>query len=100
MSASATKPTPGASVELKPDSRHRLAFGKLLAAAGLGDNVRLAARWENGIFTLRPMVSVPASEAWLYANTDALASVMRGLEQAGRGELEDLSPLLEDETEG
>lgn len=100
MGATAAKPTPGTSVELKPDSRRRLAFGKLLAAAGLGDNVRLAASWENGMFTLKPVVSIPASEAWLYANTDALASVRRGLEQASRGELEDLSSLLEDETEG
>lgn len=100
MSTVVTRPTPESSVELKPDSRRRLAFGKLLASAGLGRNVRFAARWENGIFTLKPMVSIPASEAWLYANAEALASVKRGLEQAGRGELEDLSPLLEDETEG
>lgn len=100
MSVTPIKQTHGAAVELKPDSRHRLAFGKLLAAAGLGDNVRLAARWENGIFTLKPMISIPASEGWLYANSDALASVRRGLEQASRGELEDLSSLLEDETGG
>lgn len=100
MSAAVTRPTPESSVELKPDSRNRLAFGKLLASAGLGRNVRFAARWGNGVFTLKPMVSIPASEAWLYANPEALASVKRGLEQAGSGELEDLSPLLDDETEG
>jgi hypothetical protein len=99
MSA-AIRHAPKATVELKPDSRQRLAFGKLLAAAGLGPNVRFAAKWSNGHFTLKPMVSVPASEEWLYANPEALASVKRGLAQAARGEIEDLSSLLEDKNEG
>lgn len=33
---------------------------------------------------------IPASEAWLYRNKDALASVRTGLREAARGEVRDL----------
>ncbi len=40
---------------------------------------------ERGRIVLDPQVSIPASEAWLYRNPKALASVRRGLAEAGGG---------------
>lgn len=38
-----------------------------------------------GEYLIRPIVEIPASEAWLYKNKKALASVRRGLKQAAEG---------------
>ncbi len=43
-----------------------------------------------GEILIRPMVEIPASEAWLYRNKKALASVRRGLKQAAKGEVKEL----------
>jgi hypothetical protein len=38
-----------------------------------------------GQIILDPQVTIPASEAWLFNNPDALASVRRGLNDAAQG---------------
>jgi hypothetical protein len=38
-----------------------------------------------GQIILDPQVTIPASEAWLFNNPDALASVQRGLSDAAQG---------------
>lgn len=52
---------------------------------------------------LEPMAEVPAREAWLYRNPQALASVLEGLKQAEEGNVSELnidySEFLEDEEE-
>jgi hypothetical protein len=40
-----------------------------------------------GVIVLSPATTVPLREAWLYENPKALKMVLRGIEQAGRGEL-------------
>lgn len=40
-----------------------------------------------GQIILDPVVTIPASEAWLYKNTEALSSVRRGLREAAEGRL-------------
>lgn len=40
-----------------------------------------------GVIVLSPATTVPLREAWLYENPSALKMVLRGIEQAGRGEL-------------
>lgn len=43
-----------------------------------------------GQILLSPEVAIPLHEAWLFKNPDALRSVLRGIEQAKEGKLEDL----------
>lgn len=47
-------------------------------------------RREDGAIVLQPRVSVPASEAWLFKNRKALASVQQGMVEAAAGDLHDL----------
>jgi len=69
----------------RPDAKRRVTLGKALD--GYPDGVEFAVyRNDKGQIILDPMVRVPAREAWLYANTKALAAVRRGLDEAARGE--------------
>jgi hypothetical protein len=42
---------------------------------------------KNGDILLRPSVSVPSSEAWIYENPGVIGSVRKGLQEAGEGKL-------------
>ena len=69
--------------DVRPDDRGRVALGKALK--DLEDpsfNVYLD---DDGRIVLDPQVSIPASEAWLYRNKKALASIRRGLTEAALG---------------
>jgi hypothetical protein len=59
------------------DSKGRILLGKRFA----GETVLVEER-PGGEYLLRPAVTVPAAEAWLWKNKIALASVRRGIEQA------------------
>jgi hypothetical protein len=70
--------------ELKPDAKKRLTLGRALA--GLDPDVRFDVyRNEAGQIVLDPRVSIPAREAWLFRNPEALAAVRRGLDEAAQG---------------
>jgi hypothetical protein len=70
--------------DVRPDAKKRVTLGKALT--GLDEDVRFNVyRNDNGQIVLDPQVSIPASEAWLYRNPEALASVRRGLQQAAEG---------------
>lgn len=70
--------------DIRPDSKRRLTLGKALA--GLDEDVRFDVyRNSDGQIVLDPQVSIPASEAWLYRNPAALASVRRGLQELAEG---------------
>lgn len=43
---------------------------------------------------MRPVVTIPQREAWLYDNTEALGSVRRGLIEASEGKLSKKGPNL------
>jgi len=43
-----------------------------------------------GQIVLDPVKAIPVSEAWLWENPEAFASVKRGLQQADKGETHDL----------
>jgi hypothetical protein len=78
------------------DERKRMSLAKALESLkgvlGDADGVRFAVYVnETGQILLSPEVAVPLHELWLYKNPDALAMVLRGLEQVGRSErLKDL----------
>jgi hypothetical protein len=74
---------------VRPDTKHRIALGRL--AEGVSSFT--VERRTNGVIVLSPQVEVPADEAWLWKNKAALKSVLRGIAQSERGELEDMGDL-------
>ncbi len=62
------------------DSKGRILLGKSYAGTTL-----LAEQHEDGTIILRPAVTVPTNEAWLWKNKIALAAVTRGLDEARAG---------------
>ncbi len=42
---------------------------------------------DRGEVLLRPVVEIPASEAWLFQNEEAFESVKKGLKQASKGKI-------------
>ena len=86
-----------AEVTLRPDSKGRIALGKLAE----GVSSFRAHRESSGRVVLEPYVEIPARERWLYKNPKALAMVEEGIRQAARGEthyLGDFSQYADDET--
>ena len=69
--------------DVRPDGRRRVALGKALE--DLEDASFNVYRDDDGRIVLDPQVSIPASEAWLYRNPKALASVRRGLGDVAEG---------------
>lgn len=47
-------------------------------------------RQEDGKIVLDPLVEIPAREHWIYKNPEALASLMRGIEDAKNGRVVDV----------
>ncbi len=66
---------------VKADQRGRLTFG-----AEVKEKTYQISENENGQILLTPVVTIPAHEAWLYQNPEAMASYHRGIEdiKAGR----------------
>ncbi len=71
---------------LVPDAKKRLTLGKALAAFSAADLSFTVYQNKFGQIVLDPQQSVPLSEAWLFKNPKALASVKRGLEQSAKGQ--------------
>jgi hypothetical protein len=69
--------------DVRPDRRRRVALGRALK--DLEDASFNVYQDERGRIVLDPQVSIPASEAWLYRDPKALASVRRGLAEAAAG---------------
>lgn len=65
------------------DDRNRLTLGEL--PKGL-KRVRIYKN-DRGEVLLRPVVEIPASEAWLFQNEEALESVKKGLKDASEGKI-------------
>ena len=69
-------------VGVKPDAKKRIVLPKGLVGKDITYHIYVN---EFGQIVLDPQVSIPASEAWLYRNPQALASVRRGLADAAQG---------------
>ena len=65
--------------DVRPDRRKRVTLGAALQ--DLEDVSFNVYRDKRGRIILEPQVSIPAAEAWLFRNKQALASIARGLDQ-------------------
>ena len=65
----------------QPDAKKRLSLGAALGGATAYNIYRNSL----GQLILDPVKVIPASEMWLYENTQALASVKRGLRESAEG---------------
>ena len=67
---------------VKPDAKKRVVLPKSLVGEGITYRI-----YSNslGQIVLDPQVTIPASEAWLFNNPDALALVRQGLSDAAQG---------------
>jgi len=67
---------------VKPDAKKRIVLPKVTVQKGITYHI-----YSNSIgqIVLDPQVTIPASEAWLFNDSDALASVRRGLSDAAQG---------------
>jgi hypothetical protein len=71
---------------VQPDAKKRLSLGAAMTGAGAFNLYRNAL----GQIVLDPVKTIPASEAWLFENPQALASVKRGLKESAEGKLHNL----------
>jgi hypothetical protein len=72
------------------DSKDRITLGgKLKNILGRKMNIEgfMVFVGKNGDILLRPSVSVPSTEAWVYKNPEVIGSIRKGLKQAGEGKL-------------
>jgi hypothetical protein len=67
---------------VKPDAKKRVVLPRLQVLDGVTYHIYTNSL---GQIVLDPQVSIPASEAWLFNNPDAIASVRRGLNDAAQG---------------
>ncbi len=77
---------------VKPDSKKRVVLPSFLVREDIIYHIYSNSA---GQIVLDPQVTIPASEAWLFKNPDAIAAVRRGLADAAQGKVSkvDLSTL-------
>ena len=80
------------------DSKNRITLGdkitKLINTQTEADKFQIFFN-EEGDILLRPMVSIPVREAWIYQNRQVLKSIRQGLAEAKREETEKVENLEE-----
>ncbi|MEK6565057.1 MAG: hypothetical protein AABZ65_08560 [Candidatus Omnitrophota bacterium] len=84
-------------VDTRPlDSKHRITLGgKLYRAVSSRmkiDSYQVFVGKEGDIL-LRPAVSIPSSEAWVYRNPEVIGKVRQGLKEAAEGKVEKVDNL-------
>jgi hypothetical protein len=69
---------------VKPDTRKRILLSKVPIQKGATYHIYINSV---GQILLDPQITIPASEAWLFNNPNALASVRQGLADAAQGKV-------------
>ena len=69
---------------VKPDAKKRVVLPKSLVREDISYHI-----YSNslGQIVLDPQITIPASEAWLFNNPEALASIRQGLADAAHGKV-------------
>jgi hypothetical protein len=69
---------------VKPDSKKRVVLPSFLVREDITYHI-----YSNSVgqIVLDPQVTIPASEAWLFKNPEAMAAVRRGLADAEKGKV-------------
>ncbi|OPX28453.1 MAG: hypothetical protein B1H08_05900 [Candidatus Omnitrophica bacterium 4484_171] len=73
------------------DFKNRITLGRKilkLVAAHAGVEEFQILYGEDGDILLRPMVSIPSKEAWIYRNPNVLKAIRQGLAEAREGKIE------------
>jgi hypothetical protein len=84
-------------VDTRPlDSKHRITLGgrlqRLVMSKMKIDSYQVFVG-RCGDILLRPAVSIPSSEAWVYNNPEVIGKVRKGLQEAGEGKTEKVNDL-------
>jgi hypothetical protein len=69
---------------VKPDSKKRVVLPNFLVKEDIIYHIYSNS---DGQIILDPQVTIPASEAWLFKNPEAIAAVRRGLADAAKGRI-------------
>lgn len=77
--------------KIQMDDKYRICLGSFLSKE---EREQLSSfrvsRQEDGKIILDPLVEIPARDHWIYKNPEALASLMRGIEDAKSGRIIDV----------
>ncbi len=73
------------------DNKYRVCLGNFLSKKERDElsSFRVS-RQKDGKIVLDPLVEIPAREHWIYKKPEALASLMRGMEDAKEGRIVDV----------
>jgi len=78
------------------DSKNRINLGekllKVIDSKGRADAYKIFIGKEGDIL-LRPVVTIPAREAWIYDNPKILKKIRKGLDEAGKGKTKKVNDL-------
>jgi hypothetical protein len=79
-----------------PDSKGRITLGGKLKKL-IGKKIRVESYQvflgKNGDILLRPMMSIPSSEAWVYNSPESAGKIRKGLKEAREGKSERVDDL-------
>lgn len=73
------------------DSKNRINLGEKILRLASGEKKADAYQvfiGEEGDILLRPAITIPSREAWIYRNPDVLKKIRRGLAEAKQGKVE------------
>ena len=85
------------SVDTRPlDSKYRITLGgrlqRLMMSKMKIDSYQVFLG-KSGDILLKPAVSIPSSEAWVYGNSEVIGKIRKGLQEAGEGKTEKVNNL-------